>query len=149
MSQAERPRVGMGILVMRGDRVLLGRRRGSHGAGYFAAPGGHIELWESFEQTARREVREETGLEIENLRLLSVGNYRFARPDGERHYIDIDFTCEAPTGEPQLCEPDKCDGWAWYALDALPTPLFVVTARMIDALRSGVVMHDASLVEIQ
>jgi 8-oxo-dGTP diphosphatase len=58
----------MGVLVMRRGRVLLGRRRGSHGEGYYAAPGGHIEFGESFEQAARREVREETGLEIADLR---------------------------------------------------------------------------------
>lgn len=74
----------MGVLVMRRGRALLGRRRGSHWAGYYAAPGGHIEFGESFEQAARREVREETGLEIADLRLLSVGNYIFDHEDGER-----------------------------------------------------------------
>lgn len=82
----QRSHVGMGILVMRGDKVLLGKRRGSHGAGYYAAPGGHIEFGESFAAAAAREVREETALEITNLRLLAVGNYLFTRADGERHY---------------------------------------------------------------
>src|SRR5262249_62246204 len=109
-----RPLVGWGVLVMRRGRVLWGRRRGSHGEGYYAAPGGHIEFGESFEQAARREVSEETGLEIVDLRLLSVGNYVFKRKDGERHYIDVDFVCEAPDGEPQLAEPEKCDGGEWY-----------------------------------
>jgi 8-oxo-dGTP diphosphatase len=139
----------MGVLVMRQGRVLLGRRRGSHGAGYYAAPGGHIEFGESFEQTARREVREETGLEITDLRLLSVGNYFFSRADGLRHYIDIDFVCEAPAGDPQLMEPEKCDGWAWYDLDAVPQPLFIVTQRMIESLRSGVALNSVSEIERQ
>lgn len=129
----QRPQVGMSILVMRGDKVLLGKRRGSHGAGYYAAPGGHIEFGESFAAAAAREVREETALEIANLRLLAVGNYLFTRADGERHYIDVDFVCEAPEGEAQLCEPEKCAGWAWYELNALPQPLFVVTQRMIES----------------
>jgi len=137
----------MGVLVMRRGRVLLGRRRGSHGEGYYAAPGGHIEFGESFEQAARREVREETGLEIADLKLLSVGNYVFKRDDGERHYIDVDFICEAPGGEPQLAEPEKCDGWDWYDLDDLPQPLFVVTRRMIESLRSGVTLHSPSEIE--
>jgi 8-oxo-dGTP diphosphatase len=134
---------------MRRGRILLGRRRGSHGSGYYAAPGGHIEFGESFEQAARREVREETGLEIENLRLLSVGNYIFDREDGERHYIDVDFVCEAPDGEPATIEPEKCDGWDWYDPDDLPEPLFVVTERMIASLRSGVVLNSASEIERQ
>lgn len=137
----------MGILVMRRGRVLLGRRRGSHGAGYYAAPGGHLEFGESFEEGARREVREETGLEIEGLRLLSVGNYVFKREDGERHYIDVDFVCEAPSGDPQLSEPEKCDGWDWYEVDDLPQPLFIVTLRMIESLRSGVTLNNLSEVE--
>jgi 8-oxo-dGTP diphosphatase len=139
-----RPHVGMGVLVMRRGRVLLGRRRGSHGDGYYAAPGGHIEFGESFEQAARREVREETGLEIADLKLLSVGNYVFKREDGERHYIDVDFVCEAPAGEPELAEPEKCDGWDWYDLDDLPQPLFIVTGRMIESLRSGVTLNSPS-----
>jgi ADP-ribose pyrophosphatase YjhB (NUDIX family) len=57
----QRPYVGMGILVTRGEQVLLGQRRGSHGAGDYAAPGGHLEYGESFETAVRREVREETG----------------------------------------------------------------------------------------
>src|SRR5215467_8191423 len=123
----QRPQVGMGVLVMRRERVLLGRRRGSHGEGYYAAPGGHIEFGESFEQAARREVREETGLEIADLKLLSVGNYVFKREDGERHYIDVDFVCEAPAGEPQL----------------------VVTRRMIESLSSGVTLNSLSEIERQ
>ena len=136
----------MGILVMREGRVLLGRRRGSHGAGYFAAPGGHIEAGESFADTARREVREETGLEITQLRLLSVGNYLF---DQSRHYVDVDFVCEAPHGEPQVREPEKCEGWAWYALDQLPEPLFIVTRHMIESLRSGRILRSIDEVEQQ
>src|SRR5262245_30352937 len=142
-----RPQVGMGVLVMRRGRVLLGRRRGSHGEGYYAAPGGHIEFGESVEQGARREVREETGLEIADLKLLSVGNYVFKREDGERHYIDVDFICEAPAGEPQLAEPEKCVGWDWYDLDDLPQPLFIVTRRMIESLRSGVTLHSPLEIE--
>ncbi|HZF40147.1 MAG TPA: NUDIX domain-containing protein [Blastocatellia bacterium] len=144
-----RPQVGMGVLVMRRGRVLLGRRRGSHGEGYYAAPGGHIEFGESFEKAARREVSEETGLEIADLRLLSVGNYVFKREDGERHYIDVDFVCEASVGEPQLAEPEKCDGWEWYDLDDLPQPLFIVTQRMIESLRSGVALNNISEIERQ
>jgi 8-oxo-dGTP diphosphatase len=139
----------MGVLVMRRGRVLLGRRRGSHGEGYYAAPGGHIEFGESFEQAARREVGEETGLEIADLRLLSVGNYVFKREDGERHYIDVDFVCEAPVGEAQLAEPEKCDGWEWYDLDDLPQPMFIVTQRMIESLRSGVALGSVSKIERQ
>ncbi|EPQ26980.1 uncharacterized protein PFL1_05615 [Pseudozyma flocculosa PF-1] len=60
------PRVGVGVLVLneRG-RILLGKRTGSHGAGTLALPGGHLELHESFEDCAIREVLEETGIHLE------------------------------------------------------------------------------------
>ncbi len=129
-----RPLLGMGVLVMRAGRVLLGQRLGAHGAGYYAAPGGHVEFGESLAECARREIREECGLEIEDIRLLSVGTYMWG---DDRHYVDVDVVCEAPLGEPRNMEPENCAGWAWYALDALPAPLFIVTANMLASLCSG------------
>lgn len=138
-----RPLVGMGVLVMRGKKVLLGKRLGAHGEGYYAAPGGHVEFGESLAETARREVREECGLEIEDIRLLSVGTYMWG---DDQHYVDVDVVCQAPLGEPHNLEPHNCAGWAWYDLDNLPEPLFIVTEVMVKALRSGQVMPDLNLI---
>ena len=129
-----RPSVGMGILVMRGHQVLLGKRLGAHGAGYYAAPGGHVEFGESLAETARREVWEECGLRAENIRLLSVGTYLW---DDDKHYVDVDVVCECPQGDPINAEPENCAGWAWYDLNQLPSPLFIVTENMIQSLLSG------------
>ena len=96
-----------------------------------------------------RKPRAATGLEIENLRLLCVGNYIFSRSDGERHYIDVDLVCEAPGGEPRLMEPTKCSGWDWYDPDDLPSPLFIVTRRMIECWQSGALGFTVSLIERQ
>lgn len=138
-----RPLVGMGVLVMRGQKVLLGKRLGAHGEGYYAAPGGHVEFGESLAETARREVREECGLEIQDIRLLSVGTYMWG---DDQHYVDVDVVCQAPLGEPCNLEPQNCAGWAWYDLDNLPEPLFIVTEVMIKALRSGQIMPDLNLI---
>jgi 8-oxo-dGTP diphosphatase len=112
-----RPQVGVGVLVMRDNKVLLGKRRGAHGAGFYAPPGAHIELSESIAQTAHCEVTEECGLEIEDIRLVSVGTYRWS---GNRHYVDVDVVCQAPRGEPLNLEPERCEGWEWYALAHFP-----------------------------
>lgn len=58
------PGLGVGVLVIENGRVLLGKRKGSHGAGTWSAPGGHLEYGESIENCAEREVLEETGLRI-------------------------------------------------------------------------------------
>src|SRR6185436_7059720 len=130
----DRPRVGIGVMVLKEGRVLLGRRRGSHGAGEYAWPGGHLEHLESFADCAAREVREETGLEIGPPRFLRVMNIRQYAP---KHYIDLAFVADWKSGEPRALEPDKVDGWAWYALDALPSPLFGTCASALEAMRTG------------
>jgi ADP-ribose pyrophosphatase YjhB (NUDIX family) len=68
-------RVGVGVLVtskLHPGCLLLGRRKGSHGAGRMAAPGGHLELGEEWKDCASREVKEETNLTLENIRLVHV-----------------------------------------------------------------------------
>jgi 8-oxo-dGTP diphosphatase len=68
-------RVGVGCLVvskLHPGCVLLGKRLGSHGAGTFALPGGHLELGESWGACATREVNEETNLSISGLRMVHV-----------------------------------------------------------------------------
>ncbi len=56
------PRVGVGVIVVRTGRVLLGLRQGSHGEGTWALPGGHLEFGETVPACAARELLEETGL---------------------------------------------------------------------------------------
>jgi 8-oxo-dGTP diphosphatase len=129
-----RPRVGVGVMVLKGGLVLLGKRAGSHGAGEFAYPGGHLEHLESLAQCGAREVREETGLEIGPLRFLRVLNTTRYAP---KHYVDLAFVADWVSGEPQVLEPGKIESWAWYPLDALPSPLFGTIPTALEALRTG------------
>jgi len=130
-----RPLVGISVLVMKRDRLLLGKRRGSHGAGEYACPGGHLEQLESFQACAAREVLEETGLLIETPRFLRVLNATQYAP---KHYVDLAFVAEWKAGEPEVREPDKVDRWAWYALNDLPSPLFAMLPSAIAIVRDGV-----------
>ena len=61
------PRVGVGVLVVRDGHLLLGQRRGSHGAGTWALPGGHLERGEDAVACGRRELLEETGLTADTM----------------------------------------------------------------------------------
>jgi 8-oxo-dGTP diphosphatase len=63
----KRPRVGVGVFVKKDGKILVGKRKGSHGGGTWALPGGHLEPGESFETCCKREVLEETGLIIDNI----------------------------------------------------------------------------------
>lgn len=121
MSETQYPKVGVGVMIERGGKILLGRRRNSHGDGSWSWCGGHLEYGESFEQCAIREVAEESGLVVRRLRFLCLHNILAY----DKHYVDIQFVAEevAP-GEPQLLEPHKIAEWGWFALDALPQPLF-------------------------
>lgn len=137
---AQRPRVGIGLMVLKEGKILLGRRKASHGAGEFSGPGGHLEYMESFEECARRETREEAGIEITNIRFLFVGNFTEYAP---KHYVDIGLVADWQSGEPTVMEPDKREGWGWYDFDNLPAPLFVITPVYIDAYRTGRNYRDA------
>lgn len=130
----ERPKVGIGVLLLKEGKVLLGKRKGSHGAGEWALPGGYIEFGESFENTTRRELLEETGLtDIGDLSLASISNNQF---EG-KHIITICMSASLRSGEPETMEPEKCEGWRWFTLDELPEPLFEPSRKCIESLRSG------------
>ena len=116
------PKIGVGVLIVREGRLLLGRRRGSHGADSWSAPGGHLEFGETPEECARREVLEETGLVVGKLAKVAFTNDFFIAE--MKHYVTLFMLTEDISGTPQRCEPDKCAGWEWFSADKLPQPLF-------------------------
>jgi 8-oxo-dGTP diphosphatase len=139
VQDSSRPLVGIGVMVMKRGKVLLGRRKGSHGAGEYAYPGGHLEHGEGFAECAAREVLEETGLQIGAIRFLRVLNTMRYAP---KHYVDIALAADWVSGEPEVREPDKIDGWSWYSFDALPSPLFHMVPTAIEALSGNRHMWD-------
>lgn len=125
------PRVGVAAVVQRGDRVLVGRRRGAtHGRDTWQLPGGHLEPFEDPLDCAVREVAEETGLRVRATGVGPWSNDVFEREG--RHYITVFVRTELldPLAEPEVREPDKCAEWRWCAWDALPTPLFAPLASV-------------------
>ena len=107
-----------------GDEVLLQLRQNT---GYMddhwaAAAAGHVERGETAYDAARREAREEIGVEVGDLEFVtSMQRTRRADPIDER--IDFFFTCRSWTGEPRIVEPAKCAALDWFPLDALPDPV--------------------------
>ncbi|MFY9462023.1 MAG: NUDIX domain-containing protein [Candidatus Sungiibacteriota bacterium] len=136
----EKPLVGVGVMIMRDGRILLGKRKGAHGEGEYSFPGGHLEYMESFEECARRETLEECGIEIENLRFQLLANVKKYAP---KHYVHIGLIADWKSGEPKILEPDKCESWAWYELGQLPEPLFEMSRITIEAHNQGKNYFDA------
>ncbi|XP_022148636.1 geranyl diphosphate phosphohydrolase-like [Momordica charantia] len=120
------PTVGVAVFLFKGKSVLMGRRRVPHGDSTFAVPGGHLEFGESFEECAARELKEETGLDIEKIEFITATNNLFLDNPSPSHYVVIFMraTLADPDQIARNLEPEKCDGWDWYEWDRLPQPLF-------------------------
>ncbi len=121
--------VGVGVLVVHEGLVLLGKRRGSHGAGCWSAPGGRLEFGEQIEQCAARELSEETGLTASSFELGPYTNDIF--PEVREQYITIMVVARGIKSNPLNLEPEKCEGWAWFRWGEWPTPLFQPVKSML------------------
>lgn len=126
----KRPKVGIGVIIVKEDKVLLIKRQGSHGEGTWSLPGGHLEFNESFEDCSKREVMEEVGLNIKDLRFAALTNDLFEKEDD--HYITIFMLSDWESGEPKIMEPDKTTEIGWFEWDKLPEPLFLPLKNLLD-----------------
>jgi len=107
---------------VRDGRVLLGKRGKTTGAGTWAFPGGHLELYEAPEQASCREALEETGLIVHNPRLATYTNDIYKKEG--KHYVTLHFVCKYESGEAKVMEPEKCEEWRWFSWEDLPKPIF-------------------------
>jgi ADP-ribose pyrophosphatase YjhB (NUDIX family) len=110
----EHPRVGVGVVVWRGDKVLLVRRARPPQAGEWSLPGGGQELGETLAEAARREVAEETGLAIRPTGVLTAVD-SIHRDDAGRvrfHYTLIDLVAEWRAGEAEAGDDVDAVRWA-------------------------------------
>ncbi len=128
-------RVGVSVIIFNQlGEVLVGKRQGSHGAGMLSAPGGHLEFFETSDETCDRELLEEIGVNFE-------GQYKpigFSEDffDGEtrKHYITLYFVVtgvDSDKLEIVNMEPDKCESWDWVAIEDLPDNMFCDTYNKI------------------
>ena len=132
--EENKPRVGIGVTIVKDGKVLLGKRKGSHGEGEYASPGGHLEYMESFEECAIRETLEECGIEITNIRFQFLVNVTSYAP---KHYAHIGMIADWKSGEPQVLEPNKCESWDWYDPNELPEPLFAMSKLAMESYKTG------------
>jgi len=126
LPSAPKKRSGVGVIIFRQDgKVLLGKRKGSHGANTWAFPGGHPEEGETFVECAKREVLEETGLALEYLieGFVTEDFFPAISTQYQTHFVIAKHT----DGTPKIKEPNKCEEWCWVTwkeLCGLHTELF-------------------------
>lgn len=108
-----RPIVAVGGIVWKGDDVLLIRRARPPRAGEWSLPGGAQETGETLEEALHREIREETGIEMQVVSLLTVVDAIFPDEEGRarHHYTLIDYTCLWEAGEPRPGGDEKEALW--------------------------------------
>lgn len=123
--------IGVAVLTFRNGKLLLGRRLNSHGEGHWACPGGHLEFGESPEDCARREVMEETGIELVSVEKAPYTNDVFRIEN--KHYITLFMASHDNKGEAELKEPDKCREWRWFDWNDLPEPRFLPLQNLLDS----------------
>ena len=133
--------VGVGVMILRGDKVLLGRRHGDplkasselNGAGTWTMPGGKLNFGESFEDAAVRETFEETGLSIEDFSVICFNNDLVETAQ----FVTIGLLCKNVKGEPEVMEPQKITEWAWFDLNDVPYPLYFPSAKILENYREN------------
>ena len=110
----ERPIVGVGAIVLDGDCVLLVKRAHEPLKGEWSVPGGVVDVGETLEEAIRREVREETCLEVEVGPIVDVLDRIRYDPNGrvKFHYVLIDFLCRPLSGTLQCASDAEEAAWA-------------------------------------
>jgi len=128
-------RVGVGAVVRRegSPNILLGLRLGSHGAGTWALPGGHLEVGESFEGCAMRELAEETGIStVTKVRVLPFTSNDIMPLDG-KHYVTVFVALTvAADATVSLMETSHTE-WRWIAMDQMPGPIFAPFQALLNS----------------
>ena len=122
MAKENIPRVGIGVLIFNEEgKVLFQHRTGRHAHGTWAGPGGWLEFGETFEQAAKREVKEELDLDIEDVKVVGTTNHIYT--DEGKQVVTVFVKTNKFTGKPKLMEPDKHSEFGWFDLSNLPEPV--------------------------
>lgn len=129
-------KIGIGVMILDGNKILLGHRSkdkedtgGIFEVDCWTLPGGKQEYNETFFEGAKREVKEETNLDVDELELFGAADD--IQPD--RHYITIQVIAKKYSGELKVMELTKEDKWKWFDLDNLPQKLYSPSRKFIEA----------------
>ena len=146
MSERQQPVPGAGLVVFRGEDVLLIKRGKPPYAGQWSLPGGKIEYGETAAEAALRELDEETGTTARIIGLIdiidSIGLREPGKP-GDWHYLLVDFVAEWTGGDPVA--DDDVDDAAFFPFDeAVSLTKWDRTRDVLGRARALIEAHRAS-----
>lgn len=131
MSESDPPLVGVGAVIVEDGQILLVQRGRDPGKGLWAVPGGKVDRGEPLRSAVRREVLEETGLDVEIGEVVWIGELI----DDSHHIVLIDFEARVTGGN--LAAADDADDVSWVSLDTAGTmPLTDTMYELLDTLRT-------------
>lgn len=138
-----KPGVGVGVLILKDGKVLLGLRNPNKkkasselkGEGTWTMPGGKVEFMEKLVDAAKRELKEETGLVATKLDFLCISDDM----TDTAHYVTVGFIVKDYQGNPEAMEPETILEWRWFDLDNLPKNMYEPSLKCINKYKKGLI----------
>jgi len=125
-----KPQIGVAIIVEDyDDKILMLKRKGSLGENTWGFPGGKLEMFETIEDCAIRELKEETNLDIVDLKFDRITNDIFI--DENLHFVTIFIKGLVKSYDAKIMETDKCSEIKWFNWNKLPKKLFLPVKNYI------------------
>jgi len=132
----ELPRVGVGAVVIHEGRILLVKRASPPGKGFWAIPGGLVELGETVREAAERELLEETGISVRARDAFYIFDFIDRDADGtiRYHYVIVDFLADYLGGEPRAADDVSDARWLSPA-EAAALNLSPTTRKLLEQVK--------------
>jgi mutator protein MutT len=126
--------VGVGAFILNDNNelfLLLRAKDSRVEPGTWMIPGGRVDFMEKMEDTVKREIKEEIGVDLDVVEPVKTNDHILP----EQHWVTTTFLCKIRSGEPKIMEPHKHDDLGWFPLDKMPENLSIATQNSIKAYR--------------
>jgi mutator protein MutT len=130
-------KVGTGIILIKDNKILLGKRKNTEvGSGTWGLPGGRVDFGEKAENTAIREVKEETNFNVEEITFLTYSDDVYEN----EHWVTLFYITSHFTGVLENKEIDKCEEWKWFDINKMPKNCFSAIKEVISNYKAMILL---------